>query len=90
MDLGDFGYVGLDGDGLCAVVEAFDYLADFLRGARGRDVVYNDGGAALAELYGAAATDAAAGACDEGDLAFEGGGGDGDDHFGGWRDGSRV
>ena len=83
LDLGELGDVGADGDGLGAVVEALDDLDDFLGGAFARDVVYDDGGAALAELDGAPAADASAAAGDERDFAFERGGGDVDDHFGG-------
>lgn len=82
VDLGYFGHVGLDGDGLGAVVEALDDLAYFLGRALGRDVVHHDGSTALAQLDGAAAADASACTGDEGDLALEGGGGDVDDHFG--------
>jgi hypothetical protein len=83
VDLRDFGDIGFDGDGAGAVVETFDYLADFFGGALRGDVVDDDGGAALAEFDGAAASDATTGAGNEGNLAFERGGRDVDDHIGG-------
>jgi len=80
-DFGDFGDVGLDGDCFRTIPKILNYLYDFFGGALGGNVVYYYGGASFAEFDCAAATDAAAGAGDEGDFAFEGGGWDRDDHF---------
>ena len=81
MDLADFGYVGLDGNGFGTVVETLDYFADFICWAFRGHVVYDDGGAALAEFDGAASSNSATGTGDEGDLTLEGGGGNIDDHL---------
>lgn len=78
FDLGFLGHVGLDGDGFGAGPGRFNLLAYFVGGGLARGVVHDDAAAALAQLDGAAAADTTAGARDEGDLAVEGGGGDGD------------
>ncbi|KAL3305557.1 versicolorin reductase [Colletotrichum asianum] len=72
-DLLGLGDVCLEGDGLGA--HLLDLGDDLLGGAGGGAVVDDDVGAALAELEGDAASDTAAGAGDQGDLADEGAGG---------------
>ena len=78
LDLGFLRYVGLDGDGLRARPGRFNLLAYFVGGGLAVGVVHDHAAAALAQLDGAATADTTAGAGDEGDLAVEGGGGDGD------------
>ena len=83
-DFGDFGHVGLDGEGVGA--EGVDLRADAVGAVEAFDVVDDDGGAAGAEFEGDAGADSARGAGYEGDFAGEGGEGVGGL---GWR-GRRV
>lgn len=83
-DLGHFGDVGLDGEGVGA--EGADLGADAVGAVEAFDVVDDDGGAAGAEFEGDAGADSARGAGYEGYFAGEGGEGVGGL---GWR-GARV
>jgi len=82
VDLANLGDIGLDGDGLGAVVEGLDGVADLIGGGLGVGVVDNDGASTASELDGTATADTTAGTGDEGDLVVEGGGGNGDDGLG--------
>ena len=59
LDLSRLGDVSLDGDGVGAAAEGLDDVDDFVGGGLGGLVVDDDGGAALAELDGAASADTA-------------------------------
>jgi len=80
VDFRDFADIGLDGDGFCAVAETFDDFDDFVGWAFGGDVVDDDGAAALTEFNGATTANSAAGTSDEGNFAFERGGGNCENH----------
>lgn len=58
-DLGDFGHVGLDGDGVGAGPAVLDQGDDVGSGAGGVGVVHHDAGATTAELEGHGAANAA-------------------------------
>ena len=73
FDLGDLADIGLDRDGFGAGLGGFDFFADFVRAGFAVGVVDYDTAAAFSEFDGAASSDAAAGAGDEGDFAMEGG-----------------
>jgi len=73
LDLADLADVRLDGDGFGPGLGVFDLLDNLVGAGLGVGVVYHDAAATLAQLDGAASSDAAAGAGDDGDFVVQGG-----------------